>query len=61
MPLGGGGYGNPFEREPEAVAKDVQYGYISIESAEKDYGVALVEDGLVVDAEATAELRARNN
>ena len=32
---GGGGYGNPFERDPEMVAFDVMEGYVSIESAQK--------------------------
>ncbi|HNS14711.1 MAG TPA: hydantoinase B/oxoprolinase family protein, partial [Syntrophorhabdaceae bacterium] len=38
---GGGGYGNPLERDPELVVNDVIEGYISIESAKKDYGVAI--------------------
>jgi N-methylhydantoinase B len=36
---GGGGYGNPFERNPEAVIKDVKDGFVSIEGARRDYGV----------------------
>jgi N-methylhydantoinase B len=38
---GGGGYGNPFEREPEAVLEDVLNGYVSLEAAERDYGVVI--------------------
>jgi N-methylhydantoinase B len=38
---GGGGYGNPFERDPELVLQDVVYGYISSEAAEREYGVAI--------------------
>jgi N-methylhydantoinase B len=38
---GGGGYGNPLDRDPEAVRKDVIQGMISLEAAEKDYGVIL--------------------
>ena len=38
-PPGGGGYGNPFEREPERVLADVISGYVSIEAAEEMYGV----------------------
>lgn len=53
---GGGGRGDPFEREPERVARDVACGYVSSASAEADYGVIL-RDG-VVDAEATVERRA---
>jgi N-methylhydantoinase B len=36
---GGGGYGNPFERDPQAVLTDVIAGYVSAEAAERDYGV----------------------
>lgn len=53
---GGGGYGNPFERDVAAVRSDVVRGFLSVESARRDYGV-IVADG-VVDAEATAALRA---
>lgn len=35
---GGGGYGDPGERDPEAVKKDVLYGYVSVEKAKRDYG-----------------------
>ena len=35
---GGGGYGNPHERERELVRRDVEYGYISRESARSNYG-----------------------
>jgi len=56
---GGGGYGNPFERDVDLVLKDVKMKYITVDSAEKDYGVALVKkDGeLQVDRERTARLR----
>jgi N-methylhydantoinase B len=50
---GGGGYGDPFRREPALVARDVRRGYFSRSAAEKDYGVVLGDD-LTVDAEATA-------
>ncbi|MDD5245027.1 MAG: hydantoinase B/oxoprolinase family protein, partial [Syntrophorhabdaceae bacterium] len=46
---GGGGYGNPLEREPEMVVDDVIEGYISIESAQKDYGVAIDPATLKID------------
>ena len=36
---GGGGYGNPLERDPEMVASDVMEGYVGLESARTDYGV----------------------
>jgi len=38
---GGGGYGEALARDPQAVLKDVIYGYISIESALHDYGVVI--------------------
>lgn len=53
---GGGGYGNPLERDPEAVLRDVEIGYVSLKSAQEDYGVVIVDGKL--DEKATAELRA---
>ncbi len=44
---GGGGLGDPIERDPEAVLEDVADGYVSIERARKDYGVVVRE----IDAE----------
>lgn len=38
---GGGGYGDPLEREPHLVLDDVIDGYVSIEGAERDYGVVV--------------------
>jgi N-methylhydantoinase B len=43
---GGGGWGDPFEREPELVLQDVLRGLVSVEAAERDYGV-VVRDGKV--------------
>lgn len=40
---GGGGLGDPLQRSPEAVLEDVIDGYVSIERAEKDYGVVIRE------------------
>jgi N-methylhydantoinase B len=53
---GGGGYGAPFERDPEAVAEDVRLGYVGADAAARDYGVALDDEGKVDDA-ATRDLR----
>jgi N-methylhydantoinase B len=53
---GGGGFGDPFTREPDRVARDVVLGYISVEAARRDYGVALGADNKVDSAE-TARLR----
>jgi N-methylhydantoinase B len=52
---GGGGYGDPFARDPALVARDVQRGYYDAAQAAALWGVAL-SDG-VVDAAATAALR----
>jgi N-methylhydantoinase B len=58
---GGGGYGDPFERDPLAVQKDVQYEYVSIESARQDYGVIIEPDSLELDLDATMELRKKTS
>ncbi len=52
----GGGYGDPHERDPEAVLGDVLDGLVSEATARDVYGVALA--GGAVDAEGTARLRA---
>ena len=51
----GGGYGNPFERDPDAVLADVLDGYLSASRAASDYGVVL-QSG-VLDRAATARRR----
>jgi N-methylhydantoinase B len=51
--VGGGGYGHPFDRDPQDVLNDVLGGFVSIASALDDYGVAIADDGLSVDVEAT--------
>ena len=53
---GGGGYGDPFTRQPEAVAADVKAGLVSLEAAARDYGVSVLTD-FSVDAAETARLR----
>lgn len=53
---GGGGRGNPVEREPWRVARDVERGYVSAEAAERDYGVVICKG--VVDETATRARRA---
>jgi len=55
---GGGGYGDPLERDPERVAVDVAEGYVSPEAAHQLYGVVLRPDGRC-DPAATAQLRKR--
>jgi N-methylhydantoinase B len=61
---GGGGFGDPLERDPEAVCDDVADGYVSVERALKDYGVAVEEvdaelSEFRVDADATERERQR--
>src|SRR5256886_6468267 len=61
---GGGGFGDPVERDPAAVREDVADGYVTIERARKDYGVAVreVDADLAqyeVDEEETARERER--
>lgn len=53
---GAGGYGMPRERDPQAVLRDWRCGFVSLDRARQDYGVA-IRDG-AVDAEETARLRA---
>ncbi len=53
---GGGGYGDPLEREVERVCHDVAANYVSREKAASRYGVVLRDDGSV-DAAATAQQR----
>ena len=55
---GGGGFGDPLERDPAAVRADVVSGYVSPPAAKADYGVVLAE-GLEVDLAATKRHRAR--
>ncbi len=52
---GGGGFGDPLERDPDSVVDDIAEGRISCEAARLIYGVAADQDG--VDLEATAALR----
>ena len=54
---GGGGFGDPFERDPELVATDVAAGLVSVERARDVYGVAITAGAL--DQAATAALRRR--
>src|SRR5438105_4019014 len=69
-PPGGGGYGEPYERDAEAVLADVVNGYVSLEAASREYGVliryvgaakSLVRppEAYVIDREGTEALRSR--
>lgn len=59
---GGGGYGDPYERDPERVLADVRNDYVSIEGAREDYGVVIetTDSGLEIDVAATRERRAED-
>ena len=54
---GGGGWGNPLDRDPEAVRWDVIEDFVSVEQAARDYGVILTEK-LALDEAATEARRA---
>ena len=54
---GGGGWGNPYEREAGKVAADVRQGLVSPERARADYGVAVDPVTFAVDDAATTALR----
>ena len=54
---GGGGWGAPQRRAPEAVLRDVQRGFIDADAARAHYGVAITADGKI-DLTATRQLRA---
>jgi N-methylhydantoinase B len=61
---GGGGYGDPLERDPERVRDDVANGYVSLARARLDYGVVLRElnadlGRYEIDLEETARERDR--
>lgn len=54
---GGGGWGDPLERDIEAVRLDVVRKLVSFESAERDYGVIIDRESFEVDEPATSSLR----
>lgn len=55
---GGGGFGEPFKRDPQQVLSDVRLGYVSRDAAQWEYGVVVSDKG-DLDEAATAELRRR--
>jgi len=54
---GGGGWGDPLERDPARVLEDVRNEYVTPEGASNEYGVVIDLQALSVDKEATRELR----
>jgi 5-oxoprolinase (ATP-hydrolysing) len=57
LTAGGGGWGDPLERDPEQVRLDVIRRFVSIEKARDAYGVVLEDASLAVSETATATLR----
>ncbi len=57
IPHGGGGFGDPLDRDPGLVLQDVVAGTVSIEGARDYYGVVITFEPLGVDHDATAGLR----
>jgi len=57
---GGGGYGNPLERDVEKVREDVIEGYVSIKGAKEDYGVVIDPETFEIDRNATQKLREKS-
>ena len=55
---GGGGFGPAHERSAARVVEDVRQGYVSVEAARKDYGVAVDPATFALDEAATRALRA---
>ncbi|MDI6809180.1 MAG: hydantoinase B/oxoprolinase family protein [Candidatus Eisenbacteria bacterium] len=55
---GGGGYGDPMDRDPALVEEDIRNGLVSTQAAKTDYGVVTDERGWKVDREATRKVRA---
>ncbi|HEX7215798.1 MAG TPA: hydantoinase B/oxoprolinase family protein [Methylomirabilota bacterium] len=57
---GGGGYGDPRQRDPALVARDVTRGYLTAEDAARDYAVIITAaDPPALDRAATDALRRR--
>jgi N-methylhydantoinase B len=53
----GGGYGDPLEREPQRVLRDVEDGVVSRQEAQDIYGVAIDGDEPALNLAATEKLR----
>ncbi len=54
---GGGGWGDPLERDPERVLDDARNEFVSVEGAARDYGVVIDQDRWIVNEAATESLR----
>jgi len=56
---GPGGWGDPLDRDPEAVMRDVRNEIVSRDRAEVCYGVVIAPTSWTIDSAATSALRAR--
>jgi len=56
---GGGGWGDPLDRDPELVREDVIDNFVSLKSAKEDYGVVLDTQTYEIDCDSTNNLRKR--
>lgn len=56
---GGGGYGNPMEREPKRVLHDVLNGLVPLDAAKKDYGVTIDPVTMKINQKSTQLVRAK--
>ena len=54
---GGGGYGNPLERDMDYLQHDIDNGLVTEESAERDYGVVINKNTHRIDKKASEEKR----
>jgi len=54
---GGGGWGDPFSRDPMSVQQDVTRGFVSVQGAQADYGVVFAPCTYEIDKAATEERR----
>ena len=55
---GGGGWGDPLERDPKAVLRDVRNEFLSADRAKADYGVIVDTKAWRIDLTGTSDLRA---
>lgn len=58
MYSGGGGWGDPFKRQPQRVLNDVIQGLVGVQEARTDYGVLIDPECLIVNEAATTAYRA---
>jgi N-methylhydantoinase B len=57
---GGGGYGDPYERDPQLVLRDVKSGYVSVKKARTEYGVVIDLGTMTINEAATNQFRNKN-